>query len=85
MLLSNNDFLAILGDTYFLVATHSTISRVSLNGQRYQVLVNNLVNAVALDYDYRYDWKIRTLLTKMLLIHLINSSESNLINSPDNE
>ena len=40
-------------DTYFLLATRSTISRVSLDGQRYQVLINNLVNAIAVDYDYR--------------------------------
>jgi hypothetical protein len=41
-------------DKYFLVATRSTISRVSLDGQRYQVLISNLMNAVAVDYDYRY-------------------------------
>ena len=36
------------------MATRSTISRVSLDGRRYEVLVNNLVNAIAVDYDYRY-------------------------------
>ena len=48
-------FIAEFGDQeeYFLVATRSTISRVSLDGHRYEVLVNNLVNAIAVDYDYR--------------------------------
>ena len=45
--------LAIFEDEYFLVATRSSISRVSLDGQRYEVLINNLVNSVAVDYDYR--------------------------------
>ena len=40
-------------DTYFLIASQTTVTRVSLDGQRYQILVNNLVNAVAIDYDYR--------------------------------
>lgn len=44
---------AVPESNYFLVATRTTISRVSFDGLRYQVLVNNLVNAVAVDYDYR--------------------------------
>ena len=38
---------------YFIVATRSTISRVSLDGLQYEVLVESLGNAVAIDYDYR--------------------------------
>ena len=45
---------AIPENKYFLVAASTTISRVSFDGLRYQVLVNNLTNAVAVDYDYRY-------------------------------
>ena len=40
-------------DTYFLLASQTSITKVSLNGQRYQILANNLTNAVAIDYDYR--------------------------------
>lgn len=57
--LLNCDFLshnivAVPESRYFIVATRSTIARVSLDGLRHQVLVSNLGNAVAIDYDYRY-------------------------------
>lgn len=45
-------FSAVPEDKYFLVATRTTISRVSLDGLRYQVLLNNLGNAIAIDYDH---------------------------------
>ena len=38
---------------YFIIATRSTISRVSLDGLRYEILVENLGNAIAIDYDFR--------------------------------
>ena len=40
-------------EEYFLVATRYTIARVSLDGLRHQVLVDNLANAVAIDYNHR--------------------------------
>lgn len=46
-------YAAQFGDTYFLIASRKLIARVSLNGRQHQVLVNDLTNAVAIDYDYR--------------------------------
>ena len=45
---------AVPEERYFIVATRTTIARVSLDGQRFQTVVSNLTNAVAIDYDYRY-------------------------------
>lgn len=49
-------------ERYFIVATRDAIAQVSLDGQRYQALVSDLQNAVAIDYDYRY---------KNLLVNII--------------
>ena len=45
---------AVPEERYFIVATSTTIARVSLDGQRFQTVVSDLTNAVAIDYDYRY-------------------------------
>ena len=45
---------AVAEERYFIVATSTTIARVSLDGQRFQTVLSNLTNAVAIDYDYRY-------------------------------
>ena len=52
---------SVADDRYFLVAAQNVIARVSLDGRRYQVLLRNLQNAVAVDYDYRYAYYLKWL------------------------
>ena len=61
---------SVADDRYFLVAAQNVIARVSLDGRRYQVLVRNLQNAVAVDYDYRYVYYLKWL-SLLCLLNLV--------------
>lgn len=47
-------FYFFLAVAYLMFANRQNISRMQLNGSDVSTLINATVNAIALDYDYRY-------------------------------
>ena len=46
-------FIIAQGNSYLIVATQSAIMQMSLNGMRRHLVVSDLAQGVAIDYDYR--------------------------------